>query len=324
MGNPKVSVLVPVYGVERFIERCVVSLMEQTYWNMEFVFVDDATPDNSIAILESVVNRYSDRINQVRIIHHEVNNGLSAARNTAVAAATGDYIWHVDSDDYISLNAVERLVTVASSESADIVISDAYEVSEKGVKLLRAEYVNKVTYIKGLIQHTNICAHWNKFYRTQFYKNTMIQSLENIRLAEDYAVTPRLVHKANSIVVLHEPFYYYETTNQNSYVHNLSKTAITSQLDADKVLKHYFLNVVDSKTWSDVIHVLMQRSIVSLVKHSQSETWNLIREVYADYVNGCGDGMKPLDSCIFNLFKDRKYRQLSALLYIYRLLLKFK
>ena len=103
-----VSILVPVYGVEKYIERCARSIFEQTYHNLDIVFVDDCTPDKSIEILKRVLEEYPGRKAQTRIIRHAYNRGLSAARNTAVAAATGTFLTHVDSDDWIELNARGR------------------------------------------------------------------------------------------------------------------------------------------------------------------------------------------------------------------------
>ena len=316
--QPKVSILVPVYGVERYIERCTESLMEQTYEDIEYIFVDDATPDRSIEILEDVVARYPKRRSQVRILQHKNNKGISAARNTAVAAAVGMYMLHVDSDDYIAKEAIEKLVYAAQTSKADIVIFDTIELRKDGEVLLKAEYENRETYIKGLLQHTNRCAHWNKFYRTDFYKHTSIQSVENVRLGEDYAVTPRLVHQAKKISVLHEGLYYYETRNQSSYVHNLNRAAIESQHLADRVLVDYFRSVPDKAVWADVIDILPQRTVVSLVKRSGRESWEMIREIYSEELQLSGRGLKWLDRTIYRLFVQYRYATLTCLVKIYR------
>ena len=97
----KVSILVPIYGVERFIERCARSLFEQTYPNIEYVFVNDCTADRSVEILKELVEDYPGRKDAVKIISHEKNRGLAAARNTALENATGVFICHVDSDDWV-------------------------------------------------------------------------------------------------------------------------------------------------------------------------------------------------------------------------------
>ena len=121
---PKVSVIVPVYGVEKFIERCARSLFEQTFDDVEFIFVDDCTKDNSINVLRQVINDYHERKEHVRIIHHEVNKGLPQARKTGMLAAKGDYVINFDSDDWVDSNSVQSLYERAYLEDADIVIGD--------------------------------------------------------------------------------------------------------------------------------------------------------------------------------------------------------
>ena len=106
----KVSICVPVYGVEKYIERCARSLFEQTYEDVEYVFVDDCTQDRSVELLQNVIENYPSRKDKVRIIHHKSNIGLGEARNTAVAASTGEFIMHVDSDDYIDKDCVRCCV----------------------------------------------------------------------------------------------------------------------------------------------------------------------------------------------------------------------
>ena len=98
----KVSILVPIYGVEHYIEQCARSLFEQSYSDIEYIFVNDCTPDSSMDILKQVLSIYPNRKSQVRIIEHEHNQGLGAARLTATKAATGEAVMHVDSDDYIT------------------------------------------------------------------------------------------------------------------------------------------------------------------------------------------------------------------------------
>lgn len=110
---PKVSVIIPVYGVEKYIERCARSLFEQTLVDMEFIFVNDSTKDNSIDILLKVINEYPQRKNQIKILHHEVNKGLPAARQTGIKVAKGDYIAHCDSDDWVTSNAYQEMYETA-------------------------------------------------------------------------------------------------------------------------------------------------------------------------------------------------------------------
>ena len=117
----KVSVLVPIYGVEKYIGQCAKTLFAQTYADIEYVFVDDCTPDRSIEVLQQILAEYPQRKNQVRIIRHEHNRGLGAARKTAFDATTGDFVLNVDSDDHLPLDAVEKLVACQQQTGADIV-----------------------------------------------------------------------------------------------------------------------------------------------------------------------------------------------------------
>ena len=97
----KVSVIVPIYKVEKFIEHSVRSLMEQTLPEVEYIFVNDASTDKSFAILKKVISEYTNRVRQIVFLEHKVNKGLPAARNTGLSVATGKYVFHCDSDDFI-------------------------------------------------------------------------------------------------------------------------------------------------------------------------------------------------------------------------------
>ena len=315
--NPKVSIIVPIYGVERYIERCAVSLFEQTYPNIEYVFVNDATKDQSIEILDQVIARYPVRQKAVRIITHPQNKGISATRNTGLKAVTGDYIFYVDSDDYVDIHAIEKLVQCAEESKADIVLFDTNVVEANGIRRESVHWRGKENYIKGLLQHTEKCAHWNKFYNAKFYLTTGVLADERVRLADDYAVTPRIVHQAQKIIVLHEPFYFYETTNQTSHVHQYNRAAIESQYIADNVLIDYFSNVSDQSKYADTISILPQRSMVSLAKSTGNEGWLLIRDVYKDKFECSVKNMTMVNRIIFYLLKNQQYKSLTCFMGFY-------
>ena len=122
----KVSVIIPVYKVEQYIERCVRSLMEQTMDEMEFLFVNDCTTDKSIAVLESVLDDYPHRKPQVRIINHERNKGVHMARKTGLEHALGEYIGFCDSDDWCEPEMFEIMYRKACDQNADIVVNNAF------------------------------------------------------------------------------------------------------------------------------------------------------------------------------------------------------
>ena len=123
----KVSIIIPVYNVAKYIERCLLSVLNQTWPDLEVILVNDCTPDNSMEIVRRVVASHP-RGAVVRCLEHEENRGLSAARNTGISASVGDYLYFLDSDDYISANAIELLADAAVQKRPDFVIGN-YEVT---------------------------------------------------------------------------------------------------------------------------------------------------------------------------------------------------
>lgn len=133
MINPLVSIIIPVYGVEDYIARCARSVFRQTYQNLEIIFVDDCTPDNSIGVLRQVMEEYPERKMQVKILKHEHNRGLSAARNTGIEAATGEYIYFLDSDDAITEDCIEKLTEPLKVKGYDFVVGNHDQIGKLNI-----------------------------------------------------------------------------------------------------------------------------------------------------------------------------------------------
>ena len=136
----KVSILVPIYNVEKFFSRCLESLFNQTYQNIEYVFVNDCTPDNSMVVLHNFMEKYPSRAKLVRIIENTNNCGIAIVRNTLIKNATGDYVLFVDSDDWIEEDMVEKLVDKAIQTDADVVGCDYYEDYPNKAVLCKQHY----------------------------------------------------------------------------------------------------------------------------------------------------------------------------------------
>ena len=130
----KVSVISPFFKVAPFIERCAESLLNQTLQDVEFIFVDDASPDESREILEKVIARHPER--DVRIVTHAQNKGLPAARNTGLAEASGEFIYHCDSDDWVETDLLEKMVNAAEENGADFVYCDFWMQFEKSARYM--------------------------------------------------------------------------------------------------------------------------------------------------------------------------------------------
>ena len=131
MNDIKISVIVPIYKAELFIERCARSLMEQTMKDgIEFVFINDCTPDNSMQILERVIDDYPERSNQIIIWNNPENFGVTKSRKKGIELSNGEYIGWCDSDDWCEKNMFEKMYNKASDDSSDIIVCNYYEVTE--------------------------------------------------------------------------------------------------------------------------------------------------------------------------------------------------
>lgn len=207
---PKVSVIVPIYGVEKYIERCARSLFEQTLDDIEYVFVDDCTKDNSIEVLKKVIEDYPHRKGQIRILHHERNKGLSHARETGVKAASGDYIAHCDSDDWVSTRMYETMYNKAISRNLDFMkcghfISDGLKHSPYEV------FGDDDLKVEDAIRYLLMWRGWNSIWDTLVKKNVYDDNIRytDYPMLEDFFVSSQLLMNAKSIGIVNTPLYYY-------------------------------------------------------------------------------------------------------------------
>lgn len=244
MTEPLVSVLVPVFRVEQYIERCARSVLGQTYQNLEYVFVDDATDDASIDILRRVMTDYPDRCDSIKILHHERNRGLAAARNTAVAACRGDFVTHVDSDDWMTTDAIELLVKKQQETDADIVTAEAYDYLDDEIKnhVSGGWNLDKDTLLKGLLTYHLSTSLWRRLIRRNLYSDHHVVCDERGSGGEDFQVLPQLVYYAKKVSGINDVIYYYNKSNQQSISNNADKAVEIQEqgLVSVKVIESFF------------------------------------------------------------------------------------
>lgn len=237
----QVSVLVPVYGVEKYIERCARSVFEQTYHNLDIVFVDDCTPDHSIDVLKRVLDEYPERKPQTRIIRHKMNRGLAAARNTAVAAATGEFIMHVDSDDSVDKNIVRLSVEAQKHTNADIVSVDAKAIfKDKEIVYFRPRNIEPHEEAYLTLSRRAFPAIWGRIIRRSLYLDNDIKTPEGLNNGEDLNTISRLLYYAKKTSVVERPLYFYDTTNMLSYSNNMSVKNECQLWQGYKLLESFF------------------------------------------------------------------------------------
>lgn len=279
----KVSILVPIFGVELYIERCTRSLFEQTFDNIEYIFVNDCTKDNSINILLQIIEEYPNRKNSIKILHHKTNLGLSTARNTALYASSGDYIMHVDSDDYIELNAVQLLYEKANESGADIVVCDNRYIYDNKI-LVTKQYIpkEKEAYLKLLLKKKAQPSIWGKLFTRDIYIRSGIKAVDGLNYGEDFAVLPRLVYNANYIIKLDKPLYNYILYNEAAYTKNISIKSINDMVWANEILETFFSAIPEKDKYRELLILSKLRTQIYFLKYSDKELWEYIVNIYQE------------------------------------------
>jgi len=210
--NPTISVIIPIYKVESYLSRCIDSIVNQTYTNLEIILVDDGSPD----CCPSICDKYAANDDRIKVIHKE-NGGLSDARNAGLEIATGNYIAFVDSDDWIEPAYIERLLYSLQESDSDIAICEfektAYYKLMKPTKCDTQVYSSKQALIR-LFQCKDIsfATTWCKLYKVTLFKDIRFPIG---KFHEDEFTTYLLYDKANTICYTPEKLYYYFQRNDS-------------------------------------------------------------------------------------------------------------
>lgn len=223
---PKVSVIVPIYNVAKYIERCARSLFEQTLDDIEFIFIDDKSPDNSISILKAVLEEYPQRVAQTIIYHMPCNSGLPTVRKQGIYMATGDFIANCDSDDWIDRNMYKLMYDEAVKNNYDIIKCNFARCNETYYKQCYTipvdHFEDKKLLFNDLLKGTDLSTLCDKLVkRSLFYDNHILHPKDN--MLEDYVVTTQLMYYSKKVGYVKDVLYFYYQ-NPESICHQ-SKTA---------------------------------------------------------------------------------------------------
>ncbi|MFS3119116.1 glycosyltransferase family 2 protein [Bacteroides xylanisolvens] len=276
--NPQVSIVTPVYKVESYIAECVQSVIDQDYDNIEFILVDDCGGDNSIHIAEELLTGSTKSGFSYKILRHEYNRGVSAARNTAMHAATGDYIFCLDSDDRLMAECISKLAKKAVNDDADIVMCGHQSEAEA---LNRGGFMNApISIIEGRNSILNaLCdqwfnvAPWCKLLKRSFILQNKLFFLEGI-INEDNLWTFQLCLAAHKISFLKEDLYFYRY-NKSSIMSDSKQLVI---LNSNKIILQNFLNEIIhiASLWNNIsIYKIYMRQLIlyytMLIKYGRTD-----------------------------------------------------
>lgn len=295
--RPKISVVVAVYKVEQYIERCCRTLFGQTLDNIEYVFVNDCTPDRSIDVMRQVLAEFPNRRNQVHVINHKHNQGVAATRQHGIEAATGEYIIHCDPDDWVELNMYETLYAAAKSNGVQMATCDfkfMYTNGRTRQKSERPEQMNGLGVMEGIcgIRRKILWGVlWNKLIAAECYVQGC-HFVSSVNVYEDELFLFQLLPHIDRVVHIDRVLYYHQRHNESILskasqdkersAHNTqilcdwvqrnivaSDNPAVSRCGKSYIIKHLFcpaftLGVYSSQQWR--VHFGQYRSYISCYK----------------------------------------------------------
>jgi glycosyltransferase involved in cell wall biosynthesis len=234
---PKISVIVPVYNVEKYIHCCINSILEQSFKDFECILVDDRSPDNC----PQICDEYEKKDNRIRVIHNEHNIGSSLTRKKGVMASKGNFILFVDSDDWIEHDMLEKMYNKAITGNYDIVVSNGFNnTNDHQTDDIKPEIYDKILIIKHIIMYWKYSASvWDKLIKRDIYKNIIFPFNSYI---EDRVITIQTIYYAENIGYIQDCLYHYRK-NQESICN--------SKRQADKTIDEYHNFIIILKFLND-------------------------------------------------------------------------
>lgn len=244
-----VSVIVPMYNVARYIERCAMSLFNQTYSEIEYIFIDDGSEDDTLVKLYTLINQFSEHRSHTEIIKLETNSGVAVARQVGLDAARGDFVAFVDADDFVPEDFVQNLLDCIEKFGLDIVICDHVHVfSDREVRIHTVHAQNKNDYcallMTGII-HAGFC---NKLIKKRLFIENGLHFSSNLLVLEDKSMMVKLFYYASNIGHCADTVYYYNKTNENSLTSQSKAKQVNSLVRVwDEIMGFYQDKIMDSK-----------------------------------------------------------------------------
>ncbi len=237
-----ISVITPVYGVEKYIEKSLRSLFTQTKTDgVEFVLVNDCTPDNSMEVARRVISQFPNLT--VKIVEHEKNGGLAAARQTGIMAASGKYMIHIDSDDWCEATMLEEMYNCAIESDADVVVADIYiDYDKKEVYKKMSAPDSGEECVAAILEGRMSGSTCNKLTKRSLCIDNNLAWVPGLNIAEDWLIYLKIFSNAKKVVYLPKAYLHYYQ-NQESLTKRLSIARLGNYIDADRLAVEFLTNL---------------------------------------------------------------------------------
>lgn len=253
---PKVSVIIPIYNVEPYIERCAYSLFEQTFDDIEYIFINDCTPDKSMEVLKKTIAEYPNRQHQINIINLPKNNGAAYAREIGIKAATGEYIIHCDSDDWVCTDMYRLMYQKAKTEKLDMVICNWFETDGTHHRAINQNLNKDTDLLRGLLNRSISGSLCNRLVASSHYKS--ISDFPRAHMMEDVYYSIQLTLRCKDrIGFLNRPLYYYYSNSLSICHHPSDESCLQRCMQAcmniDSIIKFLKSNKLESKYHNEIV-----------------------------------------------------------------------
>ena len=279
----KVSICVPVYGGEKYIAQCARSLFEQTYEDMEYVFVNDCTKDKSIEVVLQVAEDYPGRKAAVKIVNHDRNRGLAASRRTGAEHATGDYFLYIDEDDYLEKTAISQYVAKALETDADIVMADHNFVMVDGVVRHRDVIPeDKKEYVKRLLTRQTSIEIWGRLFRRSFVLEHGLFAPEGLDMSEDFVLIPRMVYLARRVAKVDAALLNYVRYNEGAGSRSVKRRGLETTAQAMEILEAFFTQIPDAADYAESLRMAKLHNKVTLYGIAAQKDYDFVRPLYPE------------------------------------------
>lgn len=304
-----ISIIVPVYKVEKYLENCILSLLNQTYENIEIILIDDGSPDNS----GKICDEYAEKDERIKVIHGE-NAGVSVARNIGIENASGQYLAFIDSDDYVEKTMIERLYTLIKNNEAAISACNVIKFIE-GEELKTNENLEEKTKfcsVEDAIVLTILDDNFGNFVCNKLFKKELFKEIRfpTDRRYEDVATTYKLLCKADKIAVTTFEGYYYLTKRAGSTTTtNYDSEIVLDNLKSYTEKYEYLVNKCEGiKDYLDAEYIRAVTSVLEKIYSFKIET--LYNDVFVE--KSMKKAIELLDSVDKNiLFEVMNYYRIS-------------
>lgn len=268
---PKISVIIPVYKVSLYIERCARSLFEQTLDDIEYIFIDDCSPDDSMEKLQSVIEQYRLRFAEenkvVRIVRMPTNNGQAVVRRHGIQLATGNYIIHCDSDDWVDTDLYKTMYEEAVLSDADIVkcpIRDEYKNGGKTRPFHNLPFsCNEILENWWHDSEGMFC--WNKLVRRNIYIDNELKPFDGVNMWEDNGLMLRVFYYAKGFSQIEGPVYHYNQVNSGAMTNDYSRNKIDQMIKCARLIGDFFENKPDGTKYKKTVLSLKFLAKLNLV-----------------------------------------------------------